>query len=43
MDNLKTLFWIVLSMGCLVAIWWFGWFRSVTETLLEIKRLTTHD
>jgi len=43
MDTVKGLFWLVLSMAALVAIWWFGWFSAVTETFLEIKRLTTHD
>ena len=43
MDNIKGLFWIVLSMGGLVAISWFGWFASFTETMMEIKRLTTHN
>jgi hypothetical protein len=42
MDTVKMLFWLVASMAGLVAIWWFGWFASFTETMMEIKRLTTH-
>jgi hypothetical protein len=40
-DN-KMLFWIVLGMGALVAIWWFGWFDSATKAFLAIKTHTTY-
>ena len=41
--DLKTLFMLVAAMGGLAALWWFGWFAGVTETLMEVKRLTTHN
>jgi hypothetical protein len=42
MSDFKTLLMLVVAMGALAAIWWFGWFGGITEQFLEIKRLTTH-
>jgi hypothetical protein len=38
----KMLFLILLAMGALAAIWWFGWFGPVTDQFLEIKKYTTY-
>jgi hypothetical protein len=43
MSDLKTLLLLVLAMGGLAAIWWFGWFGPVADQLMEVKRLTTYD
>jgi hypothetical protein len=43
MSDFKTLLVIVVSMGALAAMWWFGWFGPIAEQFLEIKRLTTYD
>lgn len=42
MKDSKTLFLIVLAMGALVAIWYFGWFGQVIDTFRQIKKYTIH-
>lgn len=42
MKDAKMLFLILLAMGAIAAIWWFGWFGPVTDTFLEIKKNTTY-
>jgi hypothetical protein len=43
MNDLKTLFLIVLAFGALAAIWWFGWFGPVAEYFRQVKELTTYE
>ena len=42
MKDTKLLFFFLLAMGALAAIWWFGWFGPVTDGFLEIKKYTTY-
>jgi hypothetical protein len=41
-DDNKKLFWIVLATAALAGMWWFGWFKPVTDTYLNIKSNITY-
>jgi hypothetical protein len=41
-DDPKLLFWIVVAMAALVAMWWFGWFGPVVDEFLKIQKYTLY-
>ncbi len=41
-SDYKMLIGILVAMGALAAIWWFGWFGPITEQFLQIKKYTTY-